>query len=104
MSFLLPKPGGESLTLGIMGVFDPIHIEHLVTAEEARQQFGLDYVVFIPAGVPRIRMRKNKFCRTSCMMTMLAVVDNPYFTVSRLEIERRKPSYTIDTVQYFSDL
>lgn len=103
MSFLLPKPGGESLTLGIMGgTFDPIHIGHLVTAEEARQQFALDYVVFIPAGAPPHKdAQKISSAEHRYMMTMLAVVDNPYFTVSRLEIERQKPSYTIDTVRSF---
>ena len=103
MSFLLPKPSGESLTLGIMGgTFDPIHIGHLVTAEEARQQFSLDYVIFIPAGVPPHKdARHISSAEHRYIMTMLAVVDNPYFTVSRLEIDRRQPSYTIDTVQSF---
>ncbi len=101
MSFLLPETGNEYLTLGLMGgTFDPIHIGHLVTAEEARQQFGLDHVIFIPAGVPPHKdARYISLAEHRYIMTMLAVVDNPYFTVSRLEIDRRQPSYTIDTVQ-----
>ncbi|NMB34820.1 MAG: nicotinate-nucleotide adenylyltransferase [Firmicutes bacterium] len=103
MSFLLPKPDGEPLTIGIMGgTFDPIHIGHLVTAEEARQQFDLDFVIFIPAGAPPHKdARYISPAEHRYIMTMLAVVDNPYFTVSRLEIDRQKPSYTIDTVQSF---
>ncbi|NMB40420.1 MAG: nicotinate-nucleotide adenylyltransferase [Firmicutes bacterium] len=103
MSFLLPKNSGRPLTLGIMGgTFDPVHIGHLVTAEEARQQFGLDYVIFIPAGAPPHKDQKLISSEEHrYIMTMLAVVDNPYFTVSRLEIDRKSPSYTIDTVRRF---
>lgn len=103
MSFLLPKATGESINLGIMGgTFDPIHIGHLVTAEEARQQFKLDHVIFLPAGTPPHKEQKYITpAEHRYIMTMLAVVDNPYFTVSRLEIENKQPSYTIDTVRRF---
>lgn len=103
MSFLLPKTAGESITLGIMGgTFDPIHIGHLITAEEARQQFKLDHVIFIPAGNPPHKEQRHVTpAEHRYLMTMLAVVDNPYFTVSRLEIDNEQPSYTIDTVRRF---
>ncbi len=106
MSFLLPKAGNKELTMGLMGgTFDPIHIGHLVTAEEARQQFKLDHVVFMPAGNPP---HKDEAAITPAehryLMNMLAVVDNPYFTVSRLEIDSQQPCYTIDTVRRFYDL
>ncbi len=103
MSFLLPKVGDQPLTLGIMGgTFDPIHIGHLVTAEEARQQFKLDHVVFMPAGVtPHKEMEKVTAGEHRYLMAMLAVIDNPYFTVSRMELDRTEPSYTIDTVRRF---
>ncbi|RJX28963.1 MAG: nicotinate-nucleotide adenylyltransferase [Dethiobacter sp.] len=106
MSLLLPKASGESLTLGIMGgTFDPIHIGHLVTAEEARQQFKLDHVIFIPAGTPPHKDEKTiSSAEHRYLMSMLAVVDNPYFTVSRLEIESKHPSYTVDTVRRFFEI
>ena len=106
MSFLLPKTNQENLNIGIMGgTFDPIHMGHLVTAEVARQQFMLDYVIFIPAGIPphkdvnAINAAEHRY-----LMTLLAVVDNPFFTVSRLEIENNQPSYTIDTVRRFFEI
>ena len=106
MSFLLPKPNGEFLNLGIMGgTFDPIHMGHLVTAEVARQHFNLDHVIFIPAGNPPhkdislINSADHRY-----LMTLLAVVDNPFFTVSRLEIETKQSSFTIDTVRRFFEI
>ena len=89
--------------LGIMGgTFDPIHYGHLVTAEEARGRFELDKVVFVPSGKPP---HKKGYTVTEArhryLMTILAVATNPYFEVSRLEIERKGYSYTIDTVSHF---
>ncbi len=108
MSFLLPKKEGHKApTIGIMGgTFDPIHIGHLFTAEEARQQFQLDHVIFLPTGSPPHKERaKISLAEHRYLMTMLAVVDNPYFTVSRLEIDSRpKPTYTVDTVRRFLDI
>ena len=107
MSFLLPKKGSASTpAIGIMGgTFDPIHMGHLFTAEEARQQFHLDHVIFLPSGIPPHKGKeKVSLAEHRYLMTMLAVVDNPYFTVSRLEIECSEPSYTIDTVRRFLDI
>lgn len=106
MSFLLPKPSKTPLRLGIMGgTFDPIHMGHLVTAEEACQQFNLDNVVFMPSGDPP---HKDKHSVTAAehryLMTMLAVVANQCFTISRMEIDSGKTSYTVDTVRQFYDL
>lgn len=93
-----------SLNIGLMGgTFDPIHMGHLVTAEEARQQFDLDYVVFVPAGIPphkdkeAISLPEHRY-----LMTSLAVMSNPSFFVSRIEIDQEAPTYTIDTVRHFS--
>jgi nicotinate-nucleotide adenylyltransferase len=93
-----------SLNIGLMGgTFDPIHMGHLVTAEEARQQFDLNYVVFVPAGIPphkdvaEISLPEHRY-----LMTSLAVMSNPSFFVSRIEIDQKEPAYTIDTVRYFS--
>ncbi len=107
MSFLLPKKNvGEKLRLGIMGgTFDPIHMGHLVTAEEACQQFNLDHVVFMPSGEPPHKDKRNVTdAEHRYLMTMLAVVANPKFTISRLEIESKHPSYTVDTVRRFHEI
>ena len=105
MSFLLPKDNGN-LCIGIMGgTFDPVHIGHLVTAEEARQQFKLDHVVFMPTGNPPHKDRTwISDAEHRYVMTLLAVVDNPFFTVSRMEIDSRETTYTIDTVRQFNRL
>ena len=106
MSFLLPKSNGMQLRLGIMGgTFDPIHIGHLVTAEEACQQFNLDNVIFMPSGEPPHKDKRNVTAPDHrYLMTMLAVVANPCFTISRMEIDSEKTSYTVDTVRRFGDL
>ncbi len=89
--------------LGIMGgTFDPIHYGHLVTAEVARAEFELDVVSFVPSGSPPhkqgvpISPGRDRF-----MMTVLATATNPFFEVSRIELDRDGPSYTIDTVRAF---
>jgi len=81
------------------GTFDPVHHGHLVTAEEARFQFGMDKVIFIPAGIPPHKIRKNiSHSSHRLEMTRLAVGSNHHFTVSDVEISRSGPSYAIDTV------
>lgn len=92
--------------IGLMGgTFNPIHNGHLVTAEEARVQFALDEVIFIPSGKPPHKSeRKIADAYHRAMMTLLATVTNPYFHVSQVEIERPGYSYTYDTVSYFQEL
>ncbi|MDA8334518.1 MAG: nicotinate-nucleotide adenylyltransferase [Peptococcaceae bacterium] len=92
---------GKSAGIGIMGgTFDPIHYGHLVTAEGARSDFGLDTVVFVPAArPPHKEPRRILAAEHRLTMTTLAVDTNPYFSVSAMEVERRGPSYTIDTVR-----
>lgn len=87
--------------IGIMGgTFDPIHYGHLVAAEEARCQFGLEKVIFIPAGHPPHKVsRKISDARHRLAMTQLAIKSNPFFTASAIEIERPGLSYTINTVR-----
>ncbi len=87
--------------IGIMGgTFDPIHHGHLVAAEEARYQFGLAKVVFIPAGHPPHKVsRKISAASHRLAMTQLAIQSNPFFSISAIEIERPGLSYTIDTVR-----
>lgn len=87
--------------IGIMGgTFDPVHVGHLVVAEEARAQFKLDEVVFIPSGTPP---HKKDYHVTPAevryKMTLLATAGNPSFSVSRVEIDREGPSYAVDTLR-----
>ncbi len=91
---------------GIMGgTFDPIHYGHLVTAEEVRDYFDLDEVVFVPSGRPPHKIgQKITDPEHRYLMVVLATVTNPYFSVSRVEIERPGPSYSVDTVRYFKTL
>lgn len=89
--------------LGIMGgTFDPIHYGHLVTAEAARCQFALDAVIFVPSGRPP---HKKNYPVTPgehrYLMTVVAVVTNAFFDVSRIEIDREGYSYTYETIKEF---
>ncbi len=91
--------------LGIMGgTFDPIHYGHLLMAEEAREAFALDQVVFVPNGQP---VHKKKYLvsppEDRYAMTVLATASNPYFSCSRAEIDRPGPSYAVDTVRQFRE-
>ncbi|MFN2544055.1 MAG: nicotinate-nucleotide adenylyltransferase [Actinomycetota bacterium] len=87
--------------LGVMGgTFDPIHHGHLLTAEEALQQFRLDEVVFIPTGQPWMKEdREVSAPEDRYLMAVIATASNPSFSVSRLEIEREGPTYTVDTLR-----
>lgn len=88
--------------IGIMGgTFDPIHYGHLYIAECARYRFKLESVVFIPAGEPAHKHRKNivdAFHRLE--MTRLAVQSNPFFSLSDIEVKRCGPTYTVDTLEH----
>ncbi len=87
------------------GTFDPIHYGHLLMAEEARQTFALDRVVFVPNGRPA---HKKSYLVTGpeerYAMALLATASNPQFACDRVEIERPGTSYAIDTVRYFRAL
>ena len=82
------------------GTFDPIHIGHLIAAEEARTQLDLDEVLFIPAGEPWLKTgRAITPGHHRLAMVELAVESNPYFKVLGLEIKRPGPTYTVDTLE-----
>lgn len=90
--------------LGIMGgTFDPVHMGHLIAASEAMTALGLDRVVFVPAGTP---WQKQSYTAAEdrLMMVMLATADRPGFAVSRIEIDRRGPTFTVETLQQLRDL
>ena len=92
--------------LGVMGgTFDPIHYGHLVTAEEALQQFGLDEVLFVPTGSPW--MKEHEVVsppEDRYLMTVIATASNPRFRVSRMEVDREGPTYTVDTLRGMHEL
>ena len=85
--------------IGIMGgTFDPIHHGHLVAASEVAQVFDLDEVVFVPTGQPWMKpdvtVGEHRY-----LMTVIATAANPRFNVSRVDIDREGPTYTVDTLR-----
>ncbi len=89
------------LRLGIMGgAFDPIHIAHLVTAEEALLQLELDQVLFMPAGDPPHKERRMAPAELRYLCVSVATASNPRFSVSRYELDRSAVSYTVDTLEH----
>src|SRR3954447_10659335 len=89
------------LRLGVMGgTFDPIHHGHLVAASEVAAEFDLDEVVFVPTGQPWQKSHKQvSEPEHRYLMTVIATASNPRFTVSRVDVERPGPTYTIDTLR-----
>ncbi|RQP10116.1 MAG: nicotinate-nucleotide adenylyltransferase [Microbacteriaceae bacterium] len=85
--------------VGVMGgTFDPIHHGHLVAASEVQQTFDLDEVVFVPTGQPWMKSDVSP-AEHRYLMTVIATASNPRFTVSRVDIDREGPTYTIDTLR-----
>jgi len=87
--------------LAIMGgTFDPIHYGHLVSAEAVRIQYNIDKIIFIPSGNPPHKHNINITpAEHRYIMAQMAVLSNPYFEVSRLELDREGRSYTVDTIK-----
>lgn len=82
------------------GTFDPIHYGHLVTAEAVRDEYDLDKVLFMPSGNPPHKMGKSPSdANHRYLMTVLATTTNPYFEVSRIEVDRQGITYTVDTLR-----
>ena len=87
------------------GTFDPIHHGHLVAASEVQGWFGLDEVVFVPTGQPWQKAeREVSPAEDRYLMTVVATAANPRFTVSRVDIDRDGPTYTVDTLRDLRDL
>lgn len=82
------------------GTFDPIHHGHLVAASEVADRFGLDEVVFVPTGQPwqkedvPVSPAEDRY-----LMTVVATASNPRFQVSRADVDRDGPTYTVDTLR-----
>ena len=87
--------------VGVMGgTFDPIHHGHLVAASEVQAWFDLDEVVFVPTGAPWQKAdRQVTEAEHRYLMTVIATASNPRFWVSRVDIYRGGPTYTIDTLR-----
>ncbi|MGV1007467.1 MAG: nicotinate-nucleotide adenylyltransferase [Dermatophilaceae bacterium] len=82
------------------GTFDPIHHGHLVAASEVASLYHLDEVVFVPTGQPwQKELTDVSASEHRYLMTVIATASNPRFTVSRVDIDRAGPTYTIDTLR-----
>ena len=93
------------MRVGVLGgTFDPPHVAHLILAEAALSQLALERVIFVPAGDP---WRKASGAVTPAAhrlaMVRLAVVGDAHFEVSEIEVERRAPSYTVDTLAQLTE-
>lgn len=93
------------MKIGICGgTFDPIHVGHLLVGEYAADMLGLDKVFFIPAKAPPHKI-ENRITDAGhrLQMVRLAIGNNDRFDVSDVEIHRTGPSYTVDTLEYFTN-
>jgi nicotinate-nucleotide adenylyltransferase len=94
--------GQTARRVGVMGgTFDPIHHGHLVAASEVAYTFDLDEVVFVPTGQPYQKERRRDVspAEDRYLMTVISTASNPRFSVSRVDIDRPGPTYTIDTLR-----
>lgn len=93
------------MNIGILGgTFDPIHIGHLIVAEEARVKLGLAEVLFVPAGQPWLKQDRDITPAVHrVQMVRRGIADNPDFKLSTLEVDRPGPSYTLDTLTSLQD-
>ena len=93
------REGGRR-RIGVMGgTFDPVHHGHLVAASEVADRFALDEVVFVPTGQPWQKSeREVSRAEDRYLMTVIATASNPRFSVSRVDIDRAGPTYTVDTL------
>ena len=82
------------------GTFDPVHTGHLIIAEKAREEFALEKILFIPAGIPPHKKETFASPHHRFEMVKIAIKDNRYFKASDIEIKRRIPSYTYDTIRF----
>ena len=88
------------MNIGVLGgTFDPIHMGHLVLAEEVRARLDLAEILFVPAGQPWLKVGSPvSSAGHRVEMVRLAIADRPYFKLSTIEIERAGPTYTVDTI------
>ena len=89
------------MRIGVMGgTFDPIHIGHLVAASEVAHRFHLDRVVFVPTGQPWQKSDRHvSVPEDRYLMTVIATAPDDRFSVSRVDVDRDGPTYTVDTLR-----
>lgn len=87
--------------VGILGgTFDPPHIGHLILGEYMAEALRLDYLLFVPAAdPPHKQLQKKTLINHRLAMVRIALADNPRFQISRVDIDRAGPHYSVDTVQ-----
>ena len=94
------------MKIGLLGgTFNPVHLGHLLLADEAREKLGLGKVVLIPANLPPHKLNDEIAPSLERLrMARLAIKGNKSFSVSDMEIRRKGRSFTIDTIKEFSRL
>jgi nicotinate-nucleotide adenylyltransferase len=94
------------MNIGVLGgTFDPVHMGHLIIAEEVRTRLDLSEVLFVPAGQPWLKLNNVNTISPPehrVAMVRLAIADEPAFKLSTMEVERPGPSYTVDTMAELS--
>lgn len=100
----MPKTTKRIAVMG--GTFNPIHYAHLISAEQVRTGLGYDKILFIPSARPPHKVADADIIEPEhrYQMVLLAIAGNPYFEVSRIELERAGPSYTIETLKALKEV
>ena len=100
----MPKTTKRIAVMG--GTFNPIHYAHLISAEQVRAGLGYDNILFIPSARPPHKVADADIIEPEhrYQMVLLAIEETPHFEVSRIELERAGPSYTIETLKTLTKL
>ncbi|RMA92493.1 nicotinate (nicotinamide) nucleotide adenylyltransferase [Hydrogenothermus marinus] len=86
------------------GSFDPVHIGHLRIAEDIREYYDFEKIIFIPAYISPLKKKVRASAEDRLNMLRLSIKDNPYFEISEFEIKKGGKSYTIDTIKHFKNI
>ena len=95
------RPSESLSRVGVLGgSFDPIHLGHLIMAEAAREVLSLDLLLFVPTAVQPLKQEHAAAApEHRVAMVELAIEGNPYFSLSRVDVDRPGPSYTVDMLR-----